>query len=157
GRNRLGRLMRQAGVCGRQKRRYRAVTTDSQHDHPIAPNRLASMEAPRQTDQVWAADITYIPTQQGFVYLAAILDVYSRSLVGWASSLRPDTALGVAVSSMARAHRRPPAGLIFHSDRGVQYASGAYRQMPQAARAIASMSRKANCYDNAIMEAFWST
>lgn len=157
GRNRLGRLMRQAGVCGRQKRRYRVVTTDSRHDQPIAPNRLPAVGAPSRADQIWAADITYIRTQQGFVYLAAILDVYSRRVVGWSLGQRLDTALVLAAWSMAQCHRQPPDGLIFHSDRGVQYASGQYRQALQSARAVASMSRRANCYDNAIMEAFWST
>jgi transposase InsO family protein len=157
GRNRLGRLMRQAAICGRQKRRYRVVTTDSKHDQPIAPNRLASLDAPERQDQIWVADITYISMAQGYVYLAAILDLYSRRIVGWALSQNIDTALIMAAWNMARAHRQPPAGLIFHSDRGVQYASGQYRQALQAAQAIASMSRKANCYDNAIMEAFWST
>jgi len=157
GRNRLGRLMRQAGVWGRQRRRYRVVTTDSKHDQPIAPNRLASLDAPDRQDQIWVADITYISMAQGYVYLAAILDLYSRRIVGWALSENIDTALIMAAWNMARAHRQPPAGLIFHSDRGVQYASGQYRQALQAAQAIASMSRKANCYDNAIMEAFWST
>ena len=157
GRNRLGRLMREADICGRQRRRYRVLTTASKHDHPIAPNRLGALGKPTGADQIWAADITYIRVQQGFVYLAAILDLYSRRIVGWSLSERLDTALVMGAWNMALCHRQPPAGLIFHSDRGVQYASGQYRQALQAAQALASMSRKANCYDNAIMEAFWST
>lgn len=156
GRNRLARLMRQQGLCGRQKR-YRVRTTESDHDHPIAPNRLA--EAPPATgpNQLWAADITHVQTRQGWVYVAAILDLYSRRIVGWSVSSRIDTALVLAALQMALCHRQPPAGLVFHSDRGVQYASLAYRRALALAEMIASMSRKANCYDNATMESFWST
>ena len=157
GRNRIARLMRTAGLCGRQKRRYRVQTTDSKHDHPIAPNRLA--EAPKATapNQIWVADITYIQTQEGWLYLAAILDLYSRKIVGWAMSERIDTALVAAALRMALLHRQPPAKLLFHSDRGVQYASGDFRHALQAAKLVPSMSRKGNCYDNATMESFWST
>jgi putative transposase len=157
GRNRVARLMKAAGLCGRQKGRYRVQTTDSQHDQPIAPNRLA--EAPKATgpNQLWVADITYIETQEGWLYLAAILDLYSRKIVGWAMSERMDTALVASALSMALLHRQPPAKLLFHSDRGVQYASGDFRQALQTANLVASMSRKGNCYDNATMESFWST
>jgi putative transposase len=157
GRNRLARLMRQCGICGRQKRRYRVRTTDSRHDNPIAPNRLASLAPPSGPNQIWVADITYIELPHGFVYLAAILDVYSRRIVGWSLSQRVDTELVLAAWQMACRHRPPAPGLIFHTDRGVQYASGQYREVLKAARALASMSRKGNCYDNAMMEAFWST
>ena len=157
GRNRLGRLMREEQICGRQKRRYRVVTTDSKHDQPIAPNRLAALPAASRPNQVWVADITYIQTGEGWLYLAGILDLYSRRIVGWALSERIDTALILAAWNMALCHRQPPAGLLFHSDRGVQYASLENRQALQMAQAVASMSRKANCYDNAVMEAFWST
>jgi transposase InsO family protein len=157
GRNRIGRLMREQQLCGRQKGRYRVVTTDSNHDQPIAPNRLADLPAPSGPNQTWLADITYIQTAQGWLYLAAILDLYSRKIVGWAASERIDTALVLAAWNMALCHRQPPAGLVFHSDRGVQYASRPYRWALQVAQAIASMSRQANCYDNAAMEAFWST
>jgi putative transposase len=157
GRNRISRLMRQEQICGRQKRRYRVRTTDSNHNQPIAPNRLAHQPAPTAPDQVWLADITYIPTAQGWLYLAGILDRYSRKVVGWAVSERIDTALVTSAWKMAVCHRQPPKGLIFHSDRGVQYASQSFRQSLQQAGTLPSMSRKANCYDNAIMEAFWST
>ena len=157
GRNRISRLMRQENLCGRQKRRYRVVTTDSKHDQPVAPNRLAALPAPTGPDQVWVADITYIRTGQSWLYLAAVLDLYSRRIVGWALSERIDTALVMRAWNMARCHRQPPAGLVFHSDRGIQYASLQYRQALELAQAMASMSRKANCYDNAVMEAFWST
>lgn len=157
GRNRLARLMREACLCGRQKRRYRVRTTDSGHEHPMAPNRLALLPAPRGPDRIWVADITYLATAQGPVYLAAILDLYSRRIVGWAVRESMETGLVLAAWQMARCHRRPPAGLIFHSDRGVQYASREFGQALEQVRASASMSRKANCYDNAVMEAFWST
>jgi transposase InsO family protein len=157
GRNRIARLMRQQGLCGRQKKRYRVVTTDSKHDQPIAPNRLAQMPKASRPNQVWVADITYVSTAEGWVYVAAILDLYSRRIVGWAVSQQINTALVLRALSMALTHRQPPAGLVFHSDRGVQYASTEYRRALELARLVASMSRKANCYDNAVMEAFWST
>ncbi len=158
GRNRIGRLMREQDLYGRQKKRYRAVTTDSRHDQPIAPNRLAEAPVPTRPDQLWVADITYVATAAGcWIYVAAILDLYSRRIVGWAVSQRIDTTLVLTALSMALTHRQPPAGLIFHSDRGVQYASAHYRRALAGAGLIASMSRKANCYDNATMEAFWST
>jgi transposase InsO family protein len=157
GRNRVARLMKEQGLCGRQNGRYRVQTTDSNHDQPIAPNRLA--EAPRATapNQLWVADITYIETNEGWLYLAAILDLYSRKIVGWAMSERIDTALVLKALAMALLHRRPPAKLLFHTDRGVQYASGDYRQALGNAGLVASMSRRGNCYDNATMESFWST
>jgi putative transposase len=157
GRNRIGRLMREQDLCGRQKKRYRVQTTDSKHAQPIAPNRLAQAPLPTRPDQLWAADITYVATAAGWVYVAAILDLYSRRIVGWALSPQINTALVLRALSMALTHRQPPAGLILHSDRGVQYASAQYRQALAAADLVASMSRKANCYDNATMEAFWST
>ncbi len=157
GRNRIARLMKQAGLCGRQKGRYRVQTTDSNHDQPIAPNRLA--QAPKATvpNELWVADITYIQTQEGWLYLAGILDLYSRKIVGWAMSERIDTPLVLKALGMALLHRNPPRELLLHSDRGVQYASAAYRQALAQAGLVASMSRKANCYDNASMESFWST
>jgi transposase InsO family protein len=157
GRNRIARLMRQQGICGRQNKRYRLRTTDSQHDEPIAPNRLATAPTATRPNQIWAADITYVGTAQGWVYLAAIVDLYSRRVVGWAVSQQINTALVLSALNMALCHRQPPAGLIFHSDRGVQYASLEYRRALEMAQLLASMSRKANCYDNAMMEAFWST
>ena len=157
GRNRIGRLMREQDLCGRQKKRYRVRTTDSRHDEPVAPNRLAQAPVVSRANQVWVADITYVATAQGWVYVAAILDLYSRRIVGWAVGQQINTALVLRALSMALIHRQPPAGLIFHSDRGVQYASADYRRALSAAGLVASMSRKANCYDNATMEAFWST
>ena len=157
GRNRISRLMREQNLCGGQKKRYRVVTTDSRHDEPIAPNRLADTPAASCANQIWVADITYVLTAQGWVYVAAILDLYSRRIVGWAVSQQINTALVLRALSMALTHRQPPSGLLFHSDRGVQYASADYRRALRAAGLVGSMSRKANCYDNATMEAFWST
>jgi transposase InsO family protein len=157
GRNRIARLMKQQGLCGRQKRRYRVQTTDSNHDQPIAPNRLAQAPKASAPNQLWVADITYIETEEGWLYLAAIMDLYSRKIVGWAMSQRIDTVLVLKALAMALLHRSPPANLLFHSDRGVQYASGDYRQALSQAGLIASMSRSGNCYDNAAMESFWST
>ena len=157
GRNRITRLMQADGLCGRQKGRYRVRTTDSNHDHPIAPNRLAEAPEPTAPNQIWVADITYIQTRQGWLYLAAILDLYSRKIVGWAMSEWIDTALVRDALSMALLHRNPPPNLLFHSDRGVQYASGDFRAALAQANLIPSMSRKGNCYDNAVMESFWSS
>ncbi len=157
GRNRVGRLMNEKGLRGRQKGRYRVQTTDSNHDEPIAPNRLATAPKATAPNQIWVADITYIETAEGWLYLAAILDLYSRKIVGWALSERIDTALILKALAMALLHRTAPAGLLFHSDRGVQYASADYRAALANSSLTASMSRKGNCYDNAFMESFWST
>ena len=157
GRNRIARLMNEEGLCGRQQGRYRVQTTDSNHDEPIAPNRLAEAPAPSAPNQIWVADITYIQTREGWLYLAAILDLYSRKIVGWAMSEHIDTALVLKALGMALLHRNAPANLLFHSDRGVQYASGDYRAALAKAGLLASMSRKGNCYDNAFIESFWST
>jgi transposase InsO family protein len=157
GRNRVARLVQQEGLCGRQKGRFRVLTTDSKHDQPIAPNRLAEAPPPTAPNQIWVADITYIPTREGWLYLAAILDLYSRKIVGWAMSERIDTSLVLKALSMALLHRNAPAELLFHSDRGVQYASRDYRAALVRAGLVASMSRKGNCYDNAFIESFWST
>ena len=157
GRNRIARIMQEEGLCGRQKGRYRVPTTDSNHDEPIAPNRLAQAPKPTAPNQIWVGDITYIKVGECWLYLAAILDLYSRKIVGWAMGERIDTDLILNALSMALLHRQPPANLLFHSDRGVQYASGDYRAALAKAGITASMSRRGNCYDNATMESFWST
>jgi putative transposase len=154
---RIARLMRAAGLCGRPKARYRVRTTDSNHDHPIAPNQLGQATAATGPNQQWVADITYIQTQAGWLYLAAVLDLYSRKIVGWAMSQRIDTPLVLKALGMALRHRQPTAPLLCHSDRGAQYAAADYRQALTDAGLRASMSRKGNCYDNATMESFWST
>jgi len=157
GRNRIARIMREQGLCGRQQRRYHVQTTDSNHDQPIAPNHLADAPKPTAPNQIWVADITYIQTREGWLYLAAILDLYSRKIVGWAMSECIDTTLVLKALAMALLHRGTPANLLFHSDRGVQYAAAEYRSALAKAGLLASMSRKANCYDNAFIESFWST
>ena len=156
-RYRVARLMRETGLQGRQRRRYRVRTTDSNHDQPVAPNRLKVADRPTRIDEVWVSDITYVPTQEGWLYLAGVLDLYSRRLIGWAMGSGLETALPLAALLMALRHRRPPAGVVHHSDRGCQYASSVYRSALAANGCVASMSRRGNCYDNAAMEAFWST
>ena len=157
GRNRIARLMRQQGLCGRAKGRFRVHTTDSNHDQPIAPNRLADRAAPSAPNQIWVGDITYISTEEGWLYLAAIMDFYSRRIVGWAMDQNIDTQLILAAWGMALTHRQPAPQLLFHSDRDCQYASADFRHAVAQAKALPSMSRKACCYDNAAMESFWST
>jgi transposase InsO family protein len=157
GRNRIARLMRQEDLCGRAKGRFRVRTTDSNHDQPIAPNRLAELPAPTAADQIWLGDITYIRTGEGWLYLAGVMDRYSRRIVGWAMDQNIDTRLVLAAWEMAQSQRQPAPELVFHSDRGSQYASGDFRQALATSQTQASMSRQGNCYDNAAMEAFWST
>lgn len=156
GHNRVARLMREAQLQGRPQKRYRACTTDSNHAEPIAPNLLASVQ-PSAPDQVWVGDITYIPTDEGWLYLAGVMDRFSRMLLGWAMGSHLDTTLPTAALQMALRRRQPAPGLLHHSDRGCQYASAAYRHILAEHGVIASMSRRGNCYDNAHMEAFWST
>lgn len=143
--------------CGRQQGRYRVQTTDSNHAQPIAPNLMATAPTPTVPNQIWVGDITYIETQEGWLYLAAVLDRYSRKIVGWAMSERIDTDLVLKAFAMALRHRQPTAPVLFHSDRGVQYASADYRHALTQAGLVTSRSRKGNCYDNATMETFWST
>ena len=158
GRHRIARLMRVAGLSSRHRRRFRPMSlTDSNHDLPIAPNRLRELAAPVRRDAVWVSDITYVATAEGFLYVAGVLDRCTRRCVGWAMSDSLATTLPLAALDMALKQRRPAAGLVHHSDRGVQYASAAYRQRLALAGVIPSMSRKGNCYDNAAMESFWSS
>jgi putative transposase len=157
GRKRIARLMREAAIEGRSQRRYRVATTDSRHDEPIAPNLLATATPVSKPDEVWVTDITYIETDEGWLYLAGVLDLFTRRLIGWAMGSSLVTALPLAALLMAIRQRQPAPGLIHHSDRGVQYASLDYRTVLAQHKPVASMSRKANCYDNATMESFWST
>jgi putative transposase len=157
GHNRIARLMREEQLQGRTRRRFRVRTTDSNHTEPIAPNRLAQAPAPAKPNQVWVTDITYIETDEGWLYLAGVLDLFSRRLIGWAMGSSLATALPLAALLMALRQRQPEPGLLHHSDRGVQYASGGYRACLVEHGVTASMSRTGNCYDNATMEAFWST
>jgi putative transposase len=154
---RVERLMRQEGLKARSGKRRKVRTTNSDHDQPVAPNLLLGRPAPLKTDEVWVADITYVPTVEGWLFVAAVMDLYSRQILGW--SVWESLAAGGAVQALARAmvKRGYPRGVIHHSDRGIQYACGEYRRELQRRGLIASMSRKGNCYDNAAMEAFWST
>ena len=157
GRNRIARLMRALGLCGRPKACYRVATTDSRHDHPIAPNRLAAAPTATGPNQIWVKDITFIHTPEGWLYVAAIMDLFSRKIIGWAMGPRIDTQLVLQALTMALRHRQPPTQVLCHTDRGVQYAAADYRQALARAGLLPSMSRKGNCYDNAAMESFWST
>lgn len=157
GRNRVARLMRAAGLRGRHARRYRVRTTDSAHHDPIAPNLLADAPAPTKPDEVWVTDITYAEAGEGSLYLAGVLALYSRRLIGWAMGLSLETALPLAALQMALRRRRPGAGPLHHSDRGCQYDRAAYRSALAEHCCIASINRRGNCYDNATMESFWST
>lgn len=157
-RRRIGRLMRQMGLSHRPRRRFKPMSlTDSSHDLPVAPNRLPQRRPTLKPDPVWVADITYVPADEGWLYVAGVLDRCSRRCIGWAMDDTLATTLPLAALDRALKQRRPPDGLGHHSDRGVQYASAAYRQRLAAAGVIPSMSRKGNCYDNATMESFWST
>ena len=157
GKNRVARLMRAAGLRPKQKRRWRPTTTDSNHVRPVAENWLARVPAPARPDQVWVADITYIDTGEGWLYLAGLLDACSRRCVGWQTGESLDATLVTQAWEKACRDRRPGPGLLHHSDRGVQYASGAMVALLAKSGAAASMSRRGNCYDNAMMESFWAT
>jgi transposase InsO family protein len=156
-RGRIERMMRRHGIRAIMARPRRVRTTDSRHGLPIAPNLIARDFTAEAPNRVWLADITYIPTAEGWLYLAAIMDLFSRRIVGWAMRDTMQVELASAALTMAIQQRRPQVGLIHHSDRGVQYASHAYRQTLSAAGITPSMSRKADCYDNAPMESFFHT
>ena len=155
-RKRVARLMRVQGLAARRRRRF-CVTTQSRHPFPIAPNILARQFERTRPDQAWVTDITYIPTGEGWLYLAVILDLCSRFAVGWAMSDRITDDLTLDALDMALARRRPPHGLLHHSDRGSQYASGDYQRLLVAQGIVCSMSRRGNCWDNAVAESFFAT
>jgi putative transposase len=154
--NRVARVMRRAGIRAKGRRRFR-VTTDSRHAHPIAPNVLARQFAVAGVDQVWASDITYVPTQEGWLYLAVVLDLASRRVIGWAMRHTLERGLTLDALRMALAQRRPTPGVLHHSDRGSQYACGAYQALLAAHHMPCSMSRKGDCWDNAVVESFFAT
>ena len=154
--NRVARLMRQERLWARQRSKYRPRTTDSRHHDPIAPNRVLTL-VPQRPNQVWATDATCVLTGEGWMYVVALLDLYSRRIVGWSMHQNLDAELTVKALLMALARRRPPAELIVHSDRGTQFASSTFRAALARHRLVASMSRKGNCYDNAYIESFWSS
>jgi transposase InsO family protein len=159
-RKRVARLMQRQLLKGKTRRRFRVVTTDARHAEPVAPNHLArrfAVTAIGGPDRVWAADYTFLPTRQGFLYLAVVLDLYSRRVVGWAMHHTQDHGLVLDALTMAVSQRQPAPGLVHHSDRGRQYASAAY-QAALARRGVrASMSRVGDCWDNAVVESFFAT
>jgi putative transposase len=156
-RRRVARLMREMGLAARRGRRRAPRTTDSRHDLPVAPNLLGRRFAAERPDAVWLADISYLPTDEGWPYLAAIEDLATREIVGWsmADHLRADLCTSALVMALQR--RRPEPGLIHHSDRGVQYAAEPFRRVPERHGIKQSMSRRGNCLDNAPMESFFAS
>jgi putative transposase len=154
--NTVAKIMREDGLCARRRRRYKA-TTDSSHRLPVAENLLARDFQRSAPNQVWVSDITYIPTDEGWLYLATTLDLYSRRIVGWSMSERITSDLVIDALTMAVTQRHPPAGLMHHSDRGSQYASAVFQRMLTAHGMVCSMSRKGEVYDNAVMESFYAT
>lgn len=155
-RKRVARLMREHGIRAKTVRKYKP-TTDSNHSLPVAPNLLNQCFCVTEPNTVWVSDITYIWTRQGWLYLAVIVDLYSRKVVGWSLSERMTADLVCNALDAAVLARRPPPGLIFHSDRGSQYASKAFRRRLWRYRMRQSMSRKGNCWDNAVAESFFAT
>lgn len=156
GRDRVARLMREQGLRGRRKRRFRN-TTQSNHRHPVAPNALEREFTVERPNAAWVGDITYVWTLEGWLYLSVILDLYSRRVVGWAMGHRIDQALTLRALRMALDSRELNAGLMHHTDRGSQYAAGDYRKLLKARGIRCSMSRKGNCWDNAVAESFFGT
>jgi putative transposase len=157
GRKRVARLMRAQGLCAARPRQRKPRTTDSQHARPVAPNLLARNFTARAPNRKWVADITAIATRAGWLYLAGILDVYSRRAIGYAMDSYRDERLVETALDMALAGRRPAAGLVHHSDRGSQYTSSGYRSRLECHGIVLSMSEKGEPYDNALMESFFGT
>ena len=153
-RRRIGRIMKEAQLYCKSKRRFKA-TTDSKHDLPIAPNRLARQFDVKRPNQAYVGDITYIPTAEGWLYLAVVIDLYSRQVVGWSMADNMRTELVNDALLMAIWKRKPKKGLLWHTDRGSQYASDSHRKLLKQHGIKQSMSRKANCWDNAVSESFF--
>ena len=156
-RRRCARLMHDQDLRGRKRHSRKPRTTDSRHDRPVAENRLAKSPAPTKANQIWITDITYLQTSEGWLFLAAILDAWSRRVVGWACAPTLHASLVLATLHRAIRNRCPEPGLLHHSDRGSQYVDADYLQAMAATGIERSMSRAGNCYDNATMESFWST
>ena len=154
--NTVARLMRDAGIAARSKRKFRQ-TTDSNHTHPVAANVLDRQFDPEEPNTSWVADVTYIPTREGWLYLAAVEDLFSRMVVGWSMAATMTSRLVVDALGMAVVRRLPGAGLVAHSDRGSQYASEHYQRLLAQEGITCSMSRRGNCWDNAPMESFFAT
>lgn len=153
---RIQRLMHKHGIRARHKRRYKA-TTNSKHSMPVAPNVLDRQFSTSAPDTVWTADITYIPTREGWLYLAVVMDLHTRAIVGWSMDERMTKELVISALRMARFRRKPKPGLLHHSDRGSQYCSHDYQALLAEYGMQASMSRKGNCWDNAPMESFFNS
>jgi len=156
GHNRVARLMREGQLGARPRKGYR-VTTKSNHSHPVAENLLARNFSVSAANRVWVSDITYIATAEGWMYLCVVLDLYSRRVVGWSMGQRLGAQLAVQAMLMALMARRPPRGLMLHSDRGVQYCAGAFRDLASEWGVVQSMSRKGDCWDNACAETFFAS
>ncbi len=157
GHNRVARLMAAHGLGAKPRKKHRVVTTDSKHELAVAGNLLARQFAVGRANETWVSDITYIPTGEGWLYLAVVIDLYARKVVGWALGTSLATELVIQAFLMACLTRKPPKGLLFHSDRGVQYASRAFREKLSDWGMRQSMSRKGNCWDNAPAEAFFKS
>jgi transposase InsO family protein len=155
--NRVARLMRRHQIQARPRRAFRPRTTDSRHGWSIAPNRLRPAGVPASVNQIWVADITYLPTRGGWVYLAGVMDLCSRKIVGWSLGYTLHSSLVEGALEQALARYRPGAGLLHHSDRGSQYAGSAFQELLRRHHIRPSMSASGHCYDNAHMESFWST
>ncbi len=156
GEHRVARLMRAGAIRAKTVKKWRA-TTDSAHPHPVAPNRLNRQFAVAAPNRVWAGDITYVWTSEGWLYLAVMLDLYSRRVIAWAMGSRLTQELAAEALTMALKCRQPTAGLLHHSDRGSQYAATLYREVLASQGITVSMSRRANCWDNAVVESFFHT
>jgi transposase InsO family protein len=154
--NTVAQLMKDHDLKATTKKKFRH-TTDSNHPYPVAENLLNQEFAQQKPDQVWVSDITYIPTREGWLYLVCVLDLYSRRVVGWSMAERMTKDLVLSALEMALLRRRPEADLMHHSDRGSQYASAAFQQLLRDENITCSMSRKGNCYDNAVMESFFAS
>jgi len=155
--NTVAKLMKAKGLKSKARRPFVVRTTDSNHDHPVAGNVLNREFYPERPNEVWTADITYIPTAEGWLYLAVVLDLFSRRIVGWATADHLRAELACDALRMALTHRRPKTGLMHHSDRGVQYASESYQRVLAEHGIAPSMSRRGNCHDNAVTESLFST
>ena len=156
GRNRIARLMRLEGLKAKKRRHFR-ITTVSSHSYPIAKNVLNRQFHPPAANKAWAADITYLSTKEGWLYLAIVIDLFSRRIVGWAMSSKIDADLAISALRMAIQIRSPKPGLVVHTDRGSQYACREYRRFIAEHGIVPSMSRKGDCWDNAVAESFFST
>jgi len=156
-RSTVAKCMRKVGISANRRTKFRISTTNSNHNHPIAPNLLNQDFSTTTINEVWLTDITYIPTKEGFTYLAAIVDLHSRKIIGWRVSQTIDSELVIEALDQAVTLRDPPPGLIVHSDRGSQYASAAFRMRLSKHELVQSMSRRGNCYDNAPMESFFKS